>query len=345
MFSGSKVRELVELLRTRRVPLYHACQYQDFVSYLKLGGIPSRDRLQRADLATTPFTTDQVDRENGVWDKVFVNLEDFGRSFARAHTAVPIPYGPLLLRLHPSALLEADDVAICLRSAGARGFNRERESLKTVTGVDRLFWKPLSEGRDLTLLKFKDALRREFGPTANAVEVSCTYKNGLLPFAKLLDVLVDPYTIEGTPLAEWTRRAIADSDLKVPVKNRKTKVDTGVYNEIASLIRRQTPALGEFPNLTVHGFLLNWAERIRTRNLEYQFKRFADYLRTGTLEPIAALTPAAAWVEYEAWAEYYATPEYFDDPYEEERSLLRQEAYQDADAWARSDDEGWYYAD
>ena len=160
MFSGSQLEELVERLRTRHVSLYHACQYQDFISYLKLGGVPSRQRLQQAGLSTTSFTTDRVDRENGVWNKVFVNLQDFGQTFARGHVATPNPYGPLLLRLHPSALLEADDVAICLRSAGARGFNRERESLKTVTDVDRLFWKSLGEDRGLALLKFKEALRQ-----------------------------------------------------------------------------------------------------------------------------------------------------------------------------------------
>ncbi len=43
--------------------------------------------------------------------------------------------------------------------------------------------------------------------------------------------------------------------------------------------------------------------------------------------------------------EYGATPDYLDDPHEEERLLLSQEFYQDADAWQRSRDEGWYYAD
>ncbi|MDQ3302312.1 MAG: hypothetical protein M3518_03045 [Actinomycetota bacterium] len=339
MFIGSQVGELVELLHTRRVPLHHACQYQDLVSYLKLGGVPSRYRLERAGLDTTPFETDQVDRKNAVWDKIFVNLEDFGQGFARGRAAVPNPYGPLLLRLHPSALLEADDVAICLRSAGASGFNRGRESLKTVTDVDRLFWKPLSEGRDLARLKFKDALRQEFGSAAKAVEVSCTSKNGLVSFAKLLDVVVDPHTIEGIPLAEWTGRAFAGSGLKVPVKNRKTKVGANIYDEIALLIRQRTPALAEFPHLPEHDSLLDWAARVGARNLGYQFKRFADYLRTGTLEPLTRLARMSIR------GEYGATPDYLDDPHEEERLLLSQEFYQDADAWQRSRDEGWYYAD
>jgi hypothetical protein len=293
VFSGLQVAELVELLETRRVPLYHACQYQDFVSYLELGGVPSRDRVERANLDTTPFTTDQVDRENGVWDKVFFNLQDFGEGFARGHAALPIPYGPLLLRLHPSALLEADDVAVCLRSAGVPGFDRDRDSLKTIADVNRLFWKPISEGRTLAHLKFKDALRREFGPAAAAAEVSCTSKKGLMSFAKLFDVLVDPYTIAGIPLTMWARQAITGSGLRVPVETRRTDIVIGTYDDIASLVEQRTPRLAEFPNLTDNVFLLNWAERIRAGGLEYQFKRFADYLRVGTLEPVTALARTA----------------------------------------------------
>ncbi len=318
MFSGLQIGELVELLKTRRVSLYHACQYQDFVSYLKLGGVPSRDRLERASLDNTPFTTDQVDRENGVWDKVFLNLQDFGQGFASAHAAVPNPYGPLLLRLHPLALLEADDVAVCLRSAGTPGFDRERESLKTIADVNRLFWKPLSEGRALTNLKFKDALRREFGPAAVTVEVSCTGKLGKLSFANLCDVVVDPYTIAGTPLTIWTRRAIAGSGLKVPVETRRTDIVIGAYDDIASLVGQCTPTLAEFPNLTTNVFLLGWAERIRTGGLEYQFRRFADYLREGTLRPVTTLACTAIRDEHEVMPHHLYDPCEDYDPHEEE---------------------------
>lgn len=346
MFSGSQVGELVELLQTRGVLVHHACQYQDFVSYLRLGGVPSRDLLQSVGLDTTPFTTDQIDRENGVWDKAFVNLEDYGRTFARGHAAVPNPYGPLLFRLRPSALLEADDVAICLRSAGARGFDREWESLKTVADVNRLFWKPLSEEYALERLKFKVGLRQEFGQAAQAVEISCTCKDGLLSFAQTVDVVADPYTVAGTPLAEWTLNAIADSGLEVPVRIRNPKVGPAVYDEITSLVGQRTPRLAEFPTLTTNVFLLDWTERIRAGGLEYQFRRFADYLRAGTLEPLTALARSAVRDEYEATPRYFDHPyEDFDSAYEDELSLLRQEAYEDADGWARSGDEGWYYAD
>jgi len=118
MFRDSDLPALVDLLVRRKVFLYHACQYGDFVSYLEVGGIPSRQRLQQSALSFTEFTTDAVDRENRVWDKVFVNWEDFGRAFSRGYNAAPNAYGPIIVRIHPRALLHADDVAVCLRSAG-----------------------------------------------------------------------------------------------------------------------------------------------------------------------------------------------------------------------------------
>ena len=42
----------------------------------------------------------------------------------------------------------------------------------------------------------------------------------------------------------------------------------------------------------------------------------------------------------------YPDDPYGDDgPFGEEQSLWVQEAYQDAEAWALAEEEGWYYAD
>jgi len=83
-------------------------------------------------LSFTGFNTDSSDISKEVWDKVFLNLEDFGIGFAKRRPAVPTVYGPILFRFNPNALLEAIDVAVCTRSAGAPGFDREAESLSTI---------------------------------------------------------------------------------------------------------------------------------------------------------------------------------------------------------------------
>jgi hypothetical protein len=120
MIRGPAIREIVGLLERRGASLWHACQYRDYQSYLELGGIPSRAILEQSGKYFTSFETDLTDHTNGVWDKVFVNLSDFGRSFAVGGKAVPNPYGPIVFRISPQSLHEAADVATCLRSAGGR---------------------------------------------------------------------------------------------------------------------------------------------------------------------------------------------------------------------------------
>ena len=84
--------------------MYHACQLRDFESYLKVGGIPSRQLLERRGLGFTAFDTDEQDHVNDVWSKVFLNLQDFGKLFDSGKDAVPNPYGPILIRVRPDVL-------------------------------------------------------------------------------------------------------------------------------------------------------------------------------------------------------------------------------------------------
>jgi hypothetical protein len=197
MFTSDTIPTLVNLFTSRNVHLYHSCQYQDFCTYLELGGIPSREKIERAKLSMTPFTTDGNDKGNKVWDKVFLNMEDYGKIFASGGAGVPTVYGPILFRFRPTALLNATDVAICLRSAGASNFNRQAEALKKISDVEKLFYFPANQPN----LKIRPLLQKEFGENAQSVEISCSYPKGILPFDALVDIVVDPYVINGQELS------------------------------------------------------------------------------------------------------------------------------------------------
>ncbi len=207
MIEGEAINGLVQLFETRGVVLFHACQLLDFQSYLKLGGIPSRNCLEEACIPFTPFETDETDRINGVWDKVFVNLADFGKTFAGGGQGVPNPYGPILIQLRPKALLAATDIAISLKSGGAPGFNRKREALKTIEDVDRLFAYSSSEGYPKSAyIKYRETLRVDFQyPDAADPEISCHVATGKLPLHYVEKVIVDPYVIRGKSLLHWTQ--------------------------------------------------------------------------------------------------------------------------------------------
>lgn len=291
MISGDEIPRLIQILDRRGVVLYHACQFTDFRSYLQLGGVPSRLHLITFDQPYTVFQTDNTDHQVGVWDKVFINLSDFGWTFANGFAATPNPYGPILLHLHPAALNEASDVAFCLRSAGAEGYDRESESLR-LEDIDRLFAKPVGQP-GASYIKFAKDLRIEFGlPNARDPEISCSVTQGCFSMKHVAVATVDNYVIDGQGLYNIVEKIKTASGAHFPLRRRFYKnnrdqllpeitkfiIDTPRGPSLTALLRDET----------LSGALREWASELQTRKLGYQFDRFVEYLREGTLLPLLA---------------------------------------------------------
>lgn len=288
MIKGEIIRELISLFSQRQVVLFHACQLIDFQSYIKVGGIPSRDTMVNSKLPFTPFDTDSTDKNNGVWDKVFLNFSDFGVTFAKGKAGLPNPFGPILLHVDPVAFMEASDIAISLRSAGASDFNRKKESLKTIQEVDRLFLHPQdSPYPSSTFVKFKEGLREEFNfSDAHSPEISITVKDGKLPLKYIKKVEVDPYKFNSKTLVQVTKEYAANNKFLFRVKSRKCKAPE-IYNELAQFAFN--------PKVNLNSILKSeqasptiklWAEKVLEYNLDWQYKRFSKYLRQGTLKAL-----------------------------------------------------------
>ncbi|WP_449420489.1 hypothetical protein [Phormidium nigroviride] len=287
MFQGKEIKELVDLLKNRGAYLYHACQLIDFQSYLKLGGIPSRAHLESNEKPYTPFKTDQNDRANDDWDKVFANLSDFGFPFAGGYDAVPNTYGPILFQIKPEVFCEATDVAICLRSAGGKGFNREREALKSIPEVDRLFKHPVDE-LDLkkrSYVKTRQELQKDF-PNASAPEISCTVASGIFPLHYVDLVRVEPYIIQGQRLQDKAKKIISNNGATFCIKQRDRCPD--YTDEILKILESGVPLLKDLSeDYNVSQKLRDWAQRVINRGIAYQFNdSFAPYLYHGTILPI-----------------------------------------------------------
>ena len=288
MLQGQAIRDVVQLLQQRKAKLYHACQLVDFQSYLRLKGIPSRVLMEAEGLPYTNFDTDDSDRTNGVWDKVFGNFSDFGLTFARGHVAIPNVYGPILLRIKPDAFLEATDLAICLRSAGGKGFNRETESLASVKEVDRLFKHSQNHDR-ASWIKFRKELQEEFSmPEASAPEFSCTVASGKFPLEYVEFAQVDSYVIGGKSLCDRVKQLKTENGSNFPIYNRRDHCPS-YTNELVEILvnSNSAPSLSNLcQSLSVSSDLRVWAKAVIDRNLEYQFNRFARYLINGTIEPM-----------------------------------------------------------
>jgi len=285
MFQGEEIEKLVELLKKRRAYLYHACQLLDFQSYLNVGGIPSRSHLERNSQPYTPFESDQSDHTNSVWDKVFTNVSDFGFTFAGGGPAVPNTFGPILFKIRPEALLEATDVAICLRSAGGKGFDREREALNSISEVDRLFKYPAEDSDKRSYVKNRKELQKDFTPNASAPEISCTVVSGIFSLHHVDLVRVEPYIIQECRLRIKIEEIISKNGVTFRVFERDRC--PAYTDELVKIMERGVPSLHDLSkNSNVSQELRLWGKKVIDRELEYQFNRFAKYLYNGTILPI-----------------------------------------------------------
>jgi hypothetical protein len=292
---GEKIGRLISQFKNRGVKFYHACQYKDFKTYLEIGGVPSRNLMERSGQPYTVFDTDNIDRENEVWNKVFGNLQDLGKGFAQGqrneNTApTPNPYGPILLIFKPEVFTEALDVAISLRSAGGRDFNRENEALASAEIVNLIFlYEDITQAPNeysKAHLKYSRALIETFGDqNAGSPEVSCVVPNEKFSFKRLIIICVDPYIINGQNLKEEVRSLKVQHRLGCVVWERRYREGRReMIQELANLLHDGFVSIPELiRSQNISDSLRDYAVRIQRGKMEFFYNRFASYLRTGTI--------------------------------------------------------------
>jgi hypothetical protein len=294
MISGNEIQSLVDILLERDVSLYHACQLIDFDSYLALGGIPSRALLEDKGLPFTPFDTDTNDKANGVWDKIFGNLAEFGEIFANGRAWPPTVYGPIQLQIKPSALLDASDVAICIRSAGGEGFNRESEAL-TIDEIDRVFYYPRSASfPNSIVVKSQSLLAKEFRKTKpQSPEISCSVSNQVLSAEYIIVAWVDPYVLNGQKLLDHVSNVVKNRqgfNFRIISRSCKERSRFHLYNEIAECIREEIPSLYDLAqDSMLSSALREYVQQVLKNpnpDAKRQFNRYVTYLLHGTLRPV-----------------------------------------------------------
>lgn len=297
MFQGKEeIKNLIHLFKSRDVSLFHACQFTEFQSYLTVRGIPSHDCLERQRLTYNPLVTDDNDRRNGVWDKVFVNLQDYGEIFASGAEGTPTAYGPILFKINPEAFLVTTEVAITLRSAGAANFNRKQEALSSIAEVGRIFCYPngshIRSGSNL-----RAAFPNRPQNHVERVEIHCVFPDGYLPLEYVEGVIVDPYRIKEKHLISFVNDARMNCRVRLTLSTRTARdMRRKLYNEIACLFISSISSSCLIPSLDDLLYVLpvsrdmrERAQRISCRKMGWQFERFATYLCNGTLRPILQL--------------------------------------------------------
>lgn len=287
----SIIKDLVKNFVERGVTLYHACQFTDFCSYLELGGIPSRKKLTDSGKKFTAFDTDETDKTKDVWDKVFVNLQDFGKPFAEGEAWTPNPYGPILLELNPQCLLGAENICITLRSAGAKDFDREKESLSSLEEVERIFvYKKDEENKSRCLVKSFTQLQDEFKEKlknikAANLEINLQIPGEVIPLQFITRIKVDKYHFKTKYLQSFIDDKLIEK--KCPKYTLSRSCDSSrykLYDEIKKIISQRTVPLEEVQkSASTTKDLSEWIEQLQKAELGYQYIRYANYLREGTL--------------------------------------------------------------
>ena len=168
----------------------------------------------------------------------------------------------------------------------------EKESLTTLEEVERLFFK---YGSNRYLIRFGDNLREAFGNKrqVKSVEINCTIPSGRLPFKYVEQVKVDPYTTNrGSKLQNLVIDECLSPDhdyMNGRIHPRDARLARKpLYDELAKFIMSNNElSLQSLLNAqSISPFMKVWAESIRGSDSEFQFDRYAEYLKQGTLNDI-----------------------------------------------------------
>ena len=280
---ANEVEKIVRVLEARGANLFHACQLKDFRSYVRLGGVPSRNKLLNSGLDFTVFDTDAIDKENKVWDKVFGNFSDFGRQFAKPETrSQPNPYGPIQIVMKPNILRSVTDLSITLRSAGARDFDRDNECLKDSQDFEKIFQfadanqtQNVNQRRNIA---FERELNIRFGRNnSKSPEFNCAVDSEILSFSDAIYILVDACVYRGEELSvevqRLTGKRVIKRSYQCPDKEKiiKELSELSVVNDCT----RESLLAGNFAS-----------ERLRQWVGEcdgFYYDRFISYLTNGTV--------------------------------------------------------------
>lgn len=278
----AEIEKIVKSLEDRNALLYHACQLKDFRSYIRLGGIPSRNKLLNSKLDFTVFDTDKIDKKNDVWNKVFGNFSDFGREFTKeTSNSQPNPYGPIQIVFKPNALRSTSDLSISLRSAGARDFDRDKESIKNPQEFNMIFQhidpEQAPSASQKKNIAFSNELNTRFKRTnCFSPEFNCATANEILSFDDAIYIVVDACQYKGQDLFNEVNTL---TNKKVFTRDYLCLKKKAIITELSTLsatrnCTKQALLSGDFASEELKAW-------VSARN-DFHYDRFITYLTNGT---------------------------------------------------------------
>ncbi|MFZ2039964.1 MAG: hypothetical protein WAV08_04675 [Desulfobacterales bacterium] len=289
MFSKDAIHATVELFSARGVMLYYACQLSQFEAYLRVGSLTSDAHLQQAGFGAEAESGGSGTASVTAPRSICLHLTDPGVPFARDLHALPALGGPIVFQLKPTALANAAELAICLKSRDAAGFDPGRHTLAAPGDVAHLFKytaeAPLPEK---SFLKSASEIRAAFNcEDAAEPRIYCTPAAGGVPFGAIASVWVDNYLIEKRQLRDWVHAIQAYYDYRFSIQRRYSPADIGglLANGIVACLLAGVPTLTDVAR-EASPLLRKWAAELAEKGLEQDFETFARSFREETILPI-----------------------------------------------------------
>jgi hypothetical protein len=146
-----------EVLFDRFAKLHHAINLRDFEAYCKRRAVLSRSELTRTTSEYTAFYTDDSDKELGLWERVFGNLQDFGALFWVANACTPNAYGPITLIFTRDVWSQVADIGVSRRGAASKDFKLATErmpacEIETCFEMrDKKWWRLTCDGLEVSV--------------------------------------------------------------------------------------------------------------------------------------------------------------------------------------------------
>ena len=154
--------------------------------------------------------------------------------------------------------------------------------------LEKIFFNSVDHAKPFQV-KFASALRAAFpGKQVSSLEWNMTFPNGILPIDHFAEIMVDPIKFQGISLVAEVKRLSAGYD--------KILEELVVRNQCRDSFPKLVEAIGagitSLNQLQGYPELSDWAASVS--QLDYQFKRYAVYTRSGTLQVLGQLTPPKA---------------------------------------------------
>lgn len=195
-----KAKDVKEILVQSGVNyLYHVNTIATSLSYIKSGGLLSRQTADDMGLPQTPQSSDETDKEFGVYNDIFFDSVDIHQRASRANH-----YGPLMFVYSVDVLDTLEEYDICITKSNPMFWNRNMSyEDKYFTNSENLFF---------------EFARGNFSQHITIRDISKP-----LPFEYLIEIVIENPGEKYSEFLHQAIEALKNAGVKVPIVVRKCK--------------------------------------------------------------------------------------------------------------------------